>query len=339
MPAPTKLTTDRVNHLNSALMVGACAAAYVAPLELFLFSYAVLGPLHYLTEISWLHDRKYFTTQRADRMLILALCALPIVVRLAGLETSRSLALATYAALGVAVVLSLVARPLARGCWIAVVAAVAALALPSDDVRTVFGLFVPTIVHVLLFTAAFVLLGALRHRSLSGAGSLGVFGLCVATFFVYAPAGAPPPPSAHQIDTYRSFAQLNVQLLDWLGFGEMSGPTQVLGSVAGQRVMRLIAFAYTYHYLNWFSKTSVIRWHEVPRWRFAAVLGLWLASLAIYAWDYRTGIAVLFSLSLTHVYLEFPLNVQSFVGIGRELNALARGLSGPASAPAPRASR
>ena len=27
---------------------------------MFLFAYAFLGPLHYLTEISWLHDRQYF---------------------------------------------------------------------------------------------------------------------------------------------------------------------------------------------------------------------------------------------------------------------------------------
>src|SRR2546430_5445042 len=45
-------------------MVGSCLLAYAFPFELFLFSYAVLGPLHYLTEISWLHDRKYFVQAR-----------------------------------------------------------------------------------------------------------------------------------------------------------------------------------------------------------------------------------------------------------------------------------
>ncbi|HEX3468532.1 MAG TPA: hypothetical protein VHT05_10670, partial [Candidatus Elarobacter sp.] len=51
---------DRINDVNSALMVLSCIAAYAFPFELFLFSYAVLGPLHYLTEISWLRDRGYF---------------------------------------------------------------------------------------------------------------------------------------------------------------------------------------------------------------------------------------------------------------------------------------
>jgi hypothetical protein len=49
-----KQTADTVNYVNAGLMVLSCLAAYVFPFELFLFSYAVLGPLHYLTEISWL---------------------------------------------------------------------------------------------------------------------------------------------------------------------------------------------------------------------------------------------------------------------------------------------
>src|SRR5687768_11642434 len=34
--------------------------AYILTLEVFHYSYAVLGPLHYLTEISWLHQKNYF---------------------------------------------------------------------------------------------------------------------------------------------------------------------------------------------------------------------------------------------------------------------------------------
>src|SRR5438046_2680884 len=58
------LTTAQLNYLNIALMACSTAAAFVFPFELFLLSYAVLGPLHYLTEISWLHDRKYFTESK-----------------------------------------------------------------------------------------------------------------------------------------------------------------------------------------------------------------------------------------------------------------------------------
>jgi 4-hydroxybenzoate polyprenyltransferase len=57
------LTVDRANLL---LLTFAFAVAYIIPFELLLLSYAFLGPLHYLTEISWLHDRKYFTLLPED---------------------------------------------------------------------------------------------------------------------------------------------------------------------------------------------------------------------------------------------------------------------------------
>ena len=41
-------------------------SAYFFPFETFLLAYAFLGPLHYLTEISWLHDRQYFTKGKYD---------------------------------------------------------------------------------------------------------------------------------------------------------------------------------------------------------------------------------------------------------------------------------
>jgi hypothetical protein len=48
-----KLTTDRINYLNIGLMVLSYAVAFLFPFELFLFSYTILGPLHYFTEISF----------------------------------------------------------------------------------------------------------------------------------------------------------------------------------------------------------------------------------------------------------------------------------------------
>jgi hypothetical protein len=86
--------------------------------------------------------------------------------------------------------------------------------------------------------------------------------------------------------------------------------------------MRFIAFAYTYHYLNWFSKTSVIRWHEVGVKRLAAIGALWLASVGLFAYDYTLGFKFLFCLSVMHVYLEFPLNHLSIIGAFREVRLL-----------------
>ncbi|MCY7363401.1 MAG: hypothetical protein LH629_15240, partial [Ignavibacteria bacterium] len=89
-------------------------------------------------------------------------------------------------------------------------------------------------------------------------------------------------------------------------------------------IMTFIGFAYMYHYLNWFSKTSIIQWHNIPRLRFAAVIFLWIASIALYAFDYAVGLKWLFFLSFTHVLLEFPLNNITFINIGKELRNISR---------------
>jgi hypothetical protein len=95
-------------------------------------------------------------------------------------------------------------------------------------------------------------------------------------------------------------------------------------STFGIMLMRFIAFAYLYHYLNWFSKTEVIRWHKVPKIRFALVIGLWLTACGLYAYDYALGLSFLFFLSFSHVLLEFPLNIVSIVGIGKETLSIVK---------------
>src|SRR3954454_17407241 len=50
--------------MHLGLMLAALGLTYLVPFELLLLAYVVLGPAHYATEISWLHDRKYFLPQR-----------------------------------------------------------------------------------------------------------------------------------------------------------------------------------------------------------------------------------------------------------------------------------
>ena len=87
--------------------------------------------------------------------------------------------------------------------------------------------------------------------------------------------------------------------------------------------MRFIAFAYTYHYLNWFSKTQIIKWHEIPKQQLVTVIAIWVSSVLLYAYNYKTGLMVLYFLSMLHVLLEFPLNYSTIIGIGDELALLS----------------
>jgi hypothetical protein len=78
----------------------------------------------------------------------------------------------------------------------------------------------------------------------------------------------------------------------------------------------LIAFTYTYHYLNWFSKTTSIGWiRHISRTRLVIMIGISIVSTLIFWFDYRSGLGALFFLSTLHVLLEFPLNIRSVVGI------------------------
>ena len=70
------LNTDQINYINIGLMLVSAVLAFILPFELFLFSYAVLGPLHYLTEIGWLHKKNYFTKGKYDFIFLSILCVL-----------------------------------------------------------------------------------------------------------------------------------------------------------------------------------------------------------------------------------------------------------------------
>ena len=54
----------KVDYLNIALIFISLLLAVLLPFRLFIFGYAILGPLHYFTEINWLQSKNYFVKQR-----------------------------------------------------------------------------------------------------------------------------------------------------------------------------------------------------------------------------------------------------------------------------------
>src|SRR5476649_1929324 len=152
-----KRATDAI-HLG--LMLVALGITYLVPFELLLLSYVVLGPAHYFTEISWLHDRKYFLPHPSVPI------ALAIAAVVAALIDNASwfgfvmwmafvvcamLAAATTALQGTALVIVAI--------WVTAVMAMNGLSL------AVLGILLPTLIHVSLFTLVFMVLGAIRSGS------------------------------------------------------------------------------------------------------------------------------------------------------------------------------
>ena len=410
------LKDDKINYLNIGLMLVTMILAYYFPFETFLFAYAFLGPLHYLTEISWLHDRQYFTKGKYDFIPLLLIgiaLSYAAFAKDAGFDMEfyntfvelglfdKLLVLALFSSLLFAFVKNLPVKIFSIlflfifiSGWF------------SEDNKemnqsstTVFALtsLLPTLIHVYVFTGLFMLFGALKSRSKTGLMSVGAF-IILPIILIFV---VPVKPKTNYISAYGKeayyadgdgFFYTNVSIMDHFNLTKTPNLTnkQYLDSIVnknpqsnqlpveerkrisdslstmlsadfivpnrdneyymkpipvnkaipvnpkdfywssvffstfGIMLMRFIAFAYMYHYLNWFSKTEVIRWHKVPKIRFAAVLLIWLAACGLYAYDYALGLSFLFFLSFTHVLLEFPLNMVSIVGIGKETISIAK---------------
>jgi hypothetical protein len=310
VPPPAAADLARLNRLNIALMLGSAALACLVPFEMFLVAYAVLGPLHYLTQISWLRDRGFYTTGPRDWLPLALLSLLSLDALWTRWVPWRGAAFVALAAGCTAA--------FARGTAIKLLVPAAAVLLAGrvhswEPANVFFAGLLPTVVHVYVFTGLFLVAGSLKARSATGWASVAVFVACGAALLAVRPEGGRPSDWA--------LARLPPfdGLLDSVARVAGDGPAALMA------IGRFLAFAYTYHYLNWFSKTRVIGWHEIGRGRAAAIAALWLASVALYAWDYGAGLLVLFALSMAHAFLEFPLDARTLVSV-------ASGLRRPAPA-------
>jgi hypothetical protein len=306
--APPNL--DRINYTNVGLMLASAALAWVVPFELFLLAYAVLGPLHYLTEISWLHDRGYFTTGRFDWV---PLAALGMVAFVAGNTSWLPWDGAVFAAFAAGAVSAFVRNPVVKVSSLVAAAALAAPVQTWPAAEIFFVFLLSTVVHVYVFTGIFILAGSMKSRSRSGYLSLAVYVVCGVALLLAQPAAAGYAPSDYTKASLGPF----VGLIDALA-GMLPGDGEWHAIVA---IGRFLGFAYTYHYLNWFSKTGVIRWHEISRARMAVIGAVYLTALALYGYDYRLGLMGLYFLSIAHVFLEFPLDVRTIVDVATGLGA------------------
>jgi hypothetical protein len=320
------MDTRQIDLVNIGLMIVACIAAYLVPFEMFLFSYAVLGPLHYLTEISWLHKRDYFATGKMDYIIFLPISIVLTYFVLfdkgpdANVWATNLVFVCFVAAMGMVLF-----RNMMYKLTLALVAIFIGYFMSTHFAfQMAFGMYLPTLIHVFIFTGLFIIYGALKNKSVTGLASVLVFVICGASFFVYRPILAWYHISEYAIDNIKNikfdglvYSLIHLFHMDTQTYRDFYG--QVFGSIPGHSVMRFIAFAYTYHYLNWFSKTSVIKWHKVPRKWLIVVLTAWISAVVLYMIDYMLGLEMLFLLSMLHVFMEFPLNYRSVIGIAEEL--------------------
>lgn len=323
-----------INWVNIGLMLISLGLAFVMPFELFLLAYSVLGPLHYLTEISWLHDRHYFLKSRKEIVFFVAIALVLLVSAFTALTGNyvwigKGIASITPGLVFAGFIFALGALYLPKFwqkalLFLVAFGVVVLTGLQQDKIFIAwFAAMLPTLIHVFIFTGAFILFGALKSRSVSGVLSFVVFLGCALFCFFYVP-NVTMTPGNFVSENLPIYFGINKTLADILHFGQVEKFIDIFKSPTAIALMRFIAFAYTYHYLNWFSKTSVIKWHKISQKRVGVIIALWIVAVLIYIVDFRLGFLALYLLSMLHVFLEFPLNHLTMIGIGQEIWKLGK---------------
>jgi hypothetical protein len=315
-----KITTTEkgINLTNIVLMLLSTGIAFIIPFKLFLFVYAVLGPLHYLTEISWLDKRNFFIKQKIQIWPYIVVALLLTVAIFNEKSVLRYYSVSLIICVVVYTLCLVFSGKNSVSLLVSTLVLILALAIKADKIVFLilaFGIFLPTIVHVFLFTGLFVLQGALKNKSITAFISLVVFIVCALSFtFIHVP-NAEILSVAEKGYVQKYFSILNQSLAGLFNINFNRTSNDIFEMPALIAVQRFVAFSYTYHYLNWFSKTSVIKWHDVSKSRLGVIAILWIVSVIFYYVDFRLGFMVLFLLSMMHVFLELPLNVHSIKGI------------------------
>lgn len=320
------MKTNTIHHINTSLIIVSCLIAYFIPFELFLFSYGILGPLHYLTEIGWLHKKQYFTKGKYDFIFLIITCLILVYWNYNPPEIKYHGWVADIILLSLLVSIGLVFIKdwLYRFILVLISLIFISVANNNSSYFTWIAIFLPTIIHVFIFTWLFMIYGVLKEKSWAGLISILTLIGCSILIFTFQPVGLEYTVNSYVQNSYAMFSELNYRLINTFHLADLTDASQVFTTNIGFVMMRFIAFAYTYHYLNWFSKTSVIKWHLVPKKILITTILIWLISISLYIYDYNLGLKVLFLLSFLHVFLEFPLNIVSITGIGKEFLSLSK---------------
>jgi hypothetical protein len=316
-----------IDIINLGLIIVSFLLACYLPFELFLFGYAVLGPLHYLTETNWIINKNYFVANNYWKYLVLfgaLVYSIPYIMSLSFVNTFLSesvvslltIKLSSYTN-GIMLLVFITALIFLftsknKALWIGlcVTVFISIFAFTTDVYALINGLLLPTIIHVYLFTVVFMVYGVQVSKSRVGVLNVVLMLLLPGVLFFIDTDVFEYQFSDMVKTTYiqNNFHYLNASLAKIAGvYDELSF---FFYRKVDLKIQIFIAFAYIYHYLNWFSKTTIIGWHkQLTAKKSVYITGVWLLLLACYLYNYRFGLIMSVFLSVLHVMLEFPLNM------------------------------
>lgn len=320
------LNASPSDYLNTGTLILSFVLACIIPFDLILLSYAFLGPLHYLTQISWMQKRSFFNGFRLFPWIAAVFSIAFTVIYLFFVENvqfgfkeaegfafyNNMFGYIFYTSFIVAI-LSLIDETFIRkllyffGSQLLFVF----MYFQWQEFILALALLVPTIIHVYVFTWAFMLDGALKSKSIVGyfnCALMIVLGILIMIVLSEDGNMVWLDLTTVNIGYFTPAAEYIQQLFS--SFGETGGAAGI----------GFLSFAFTFHYLNWFSKINVIKWHDVSKRRMLTILGLSFASISLFLCDYYTGLLALIFLSIYHIITEFPLNILTFKSLAGRIN-------------------
>ncbi|MFT7155209.1 MAG: hypothetical protein ACI8Q1_000210 [Parvicella sp.] len=311
-----------IDGINLVLMLLSLLLAIMFPFKTFLYSFAILGPLHYLTEINWLDEKKYFTSQ-SNHFKKIAVAAtiifiLPFVLKKEFFQIIANTTLLSM--IGLSIGLSIWRKIFPSLLLMLVFGSIFLVFQNHSFLTSWVAVFIPTIVHVYVFTGIFMLYGALKSKSKLGFASVLILVLIpfVINFIDVDPLHYNFSNSIKTTFINNNFHVLNAKLSGLIGQTEGTG--FFFYEVLDLKIQIFIAFAYSYHYLNWFSKTTTIGWHKNFNVKKGLLIGsLWVIVVLLYYIDFSLGFMVVLFFSTLHVFVEFPLNVVTLREVFKEL--------------------
>ncbi|QIE58308.1 hypothetical protein G5B37_01605 [Rasiella rasia] len=316
-----------IDKLNFLLIILSFVLACFLPFELFLFSYAFFGPLHYLTETNWIRDKKYFVDNTHWKYIVFIsaiiyslpyIFSLPFWSHLLDESTisffTKNLVKYTNMLL-LFVLVSAISSAFFKTYKAFIISFMFTLGFSfwlytTDIYILILGLLLPTIIHVYVFTILFMIYGIRKEKNTFGIVNVAlVLLLPISLFFIdldFFSYRFSDIIKANYIDN--NFHVLNANLANI--FGVYEDLKFFFYEKIDLKIQIFIAFAYLYHYLNWFSKTTIIGWHkQLNRKKTIIIFSVWIVLLAAYYYDYRLGLILSIFFSISHVMFEFPLNI------------------------------